>query len=218
MSTLWVFGDSYSDNFIESGWSKQYVQHKGYLPKTFGQIISENMNMTMNNHSYSGSDNDTIYETICQHAPSIQKGDIIIIGWSSVLRFRLPSNPNKWIVITPNTNNNLFDNFNLTKEVIEEILYQRSLPNYIDEYQKRRNFLSWLFRDNIIIHWTPFRSQLKFIYGFSNINTIREETNMVVDDVHYSELGHQQMSVHLTELINNQEKRDFYNNISIKLL
>jgi hypothetical protein len=83
---------------------------------------------------------------------------------------------------------------------------------------KRRNFLNWLFRDNVLIHWTPFVNQFKFILGYNEISRISSETKKIIDNEHYSETGHQQLSDNFIELIGNDNLRDTYNNCGIKLL
>ena len=44
MKTLWVFGDSFSNPFVIEGsdtWKTKYIEYKGYVPKIFGDIVSE---------------------------------------------------------------------------------------------------------------------------------------------------------------------------------
>ena len=42
MKNIWIFGDSYSDEFNERhDWAKKYIDYKGYKPKNFGDFINE---------------------------------------------------------------------------------------------------------------------------------------------------------------------------------
>jgi hypothetical protein len=59
---------------------------------------------------------------------------------------------------------------------------------------KRINFLNWAFRNNIILHWTPFPEQFEMVQGFLDIESIQMETRGEVQDTHYSELGHRQVA------------------------
>jgi hypothetical protein len=216
MKTLWVFGDSYSALFdskeIEK-WSNVYSNWKGYTPKTFGNLISEKYDIKLNNLAKGGIDNDTMYEMICENVPLIQNDDIIIIGWSNVLRYRLGGINNEWVTIIPNYDTNLDTLSNISKKTLDEVLYNRSSSLYREEYVSRRNFLNWLFKDNPIIHWTPFTEQYSYILGFTNIETIGEETREQVKDGHYSENGHVELSKQFINLLENDKLRYDFNNM-----
>jgi hypothetical protein len=217
---VWIFGDSFStsfENYSLQEWSSNYIVWKGYVPKTYGDIISDQLGVGVKHMAQGGLDNDTIYELVCENAPLINKDDIIIIGWSSIERFRLSSNFN-WIRVIPNFQTNMKTLSNISEQTLEEILVNRTLYQYRDEYIKRKNFLNWVFRDNIIIHWTPFNNQFNLIHGYSDINTIQMETNGEVNDGHYSETGHQQLSNNFMRLIKNKEDIHIINNIEKKII
>lgn len=184
---IWIFGDSFSctlDN--PNTWATDYVKWKGYIPKTFGQIIGDHYGIGVKTMAESGLDNDTIYEIICESAPHINSDDIILIGWSNILRFRLSIN-NKWQSILWY---DLDSNFGVDRRTILDIITNRESKVYEDEFLKRKNFLNWLFKNNKIIHWTPFSQQFHLMNGFEPIETVYKETNGLIDDKHYSEFGH----------------------------
>jgi hypothetical protein len=221
---IWIFGDSFStpfgDKTVFESWSKNYINHKGYIPKTFGDIISEQLGTEVKHISRGGIGNDYIFEIIYENTPFINKDDIVIIGWSSLLRFRLVNCNNRWIDMVPNSN---FESVlktlpNISQNTLDEMFINRSLNLYENELIKRRNFINWLFRDNILIQWTPFYEQFKFISGFNGINTIIKETNGEIDDGHYSEMGHMELSKKFMDLILNKDKRDLFNFMTKKLL
>jgi hypothetical protein len=81
----------------------------------------------------------------------------------------------------------------------------------MEEYKNRYNFLNWLFRDNILIQWSPFKSSK--IY-----NNIAKETNGELDDGHYSEIGHMELSNDFIRLIENPNLRTQNNNIFNNLI
>jgi hypothetical protein len=220
---IWIFGDSFSTSFNHpstfNDWGKDYVSFKGYVPKSFGDILSDEFSVDVKHMAQSGIGNDSIYELICENAPLINKDDIIIIGWSEVTRFRLSGRDNEWCHLISNFQNNFSELPNISENTLEEIFVNRSLKLYVDEYMKRRNFLNWLFRDNVLIHWTPFVNQFKYMLGYGGISTIIDETKDVVKNLHYSETGHKQLSSNFIELIGNDNLREMYNNISgVKLL
>lgn len=199
---VWVFGDSFSADFDDQSnicWSQSYIDMKGYIPKSFGEIISSKLNCGYTNKSIGGTDNDTIYETICDNSQLINENDIIIIGWTSINRFRFPTNVNKWRTILSSHIDMTLSN--VSEKTFEEIIYNRSSPVYIDELKKRITFLNWVFKNCVVIHWSPFKTPLSDIKQFHNIETIMDETNESLREYHYSERGHLQISNHIMELI-----------------
>lgn len=214
---IWIFGDSYSTSFSNpttlNFWAKDYISWKGYIPKTFGEIISEELDTEITFLSESSVDNDTIFELICENAPLINEGDIIIIGWSSVLRFRISNDLNEWVRVMP-TN---IDKLNiLSKQTLNDVLINRSLPIYKEEYRKRRDFINWIFKNNAVIHWTPFVDQFDFILGYIDVTTIKTETNGKINDGHYSEMGHRQLAKNFMDLIKYDNIRKFGNSNDIR--
>jgi len=60
---LWVFGDSFSVPFEKVKDEHPYVPYKGYCPKIFSNIISENLNLQLMDRSHGGSSNYDIFHT-----------------------------------------------------------------------------------------------------------------------------------------------------------
>ena len=220
---IWIFGDSFSTSYGNDPsikhWLDKYVDWKGYMPKTFGDFLSEELNQEVKNKARGGSDNDSILESIFENAPLIQKGDIVIIGWSSIVRYRISNIFDGWEKIIPNHETNMKNLSNISKQTLEEILVNRNSKLYKDEFIKRRDFLNWLFRDNILIQWTPFSHQFTFIHGFDTLltKTIQDETNNEIKDGHYSETGHCNLSKEFIKLIDDVKLRDDANKMSKKL-
>lgn len=216
MKTLWVFGDSFStlyDDWSIESWSVPYCNWKGYIPKTFGNIISENYNIELKSLSKGGLDNDSIFELIYKSAPLIKEDDIIIIGWSSKERYRLAGKDDKWVSIIPNYNTNMSTLTNVSVKTLDEVLFNRTLPLHVNEFIDRRNFVNWLFRNNKLIQWTPFRDQYGFLLGFSGTGTIGEETKNEINDGHYSEIGHMELSKKFMDLLNDDKLRNHFNSM-----
>ena len=216
---IWIFGDSYSTSFnhlsTRDFWAKDYISWKGYVPKTFGEIISDELNMEVIYKSKNSFDNDSIFESIYENAHLIKKDDIIIIGWSSTVRCRLSNDSNQWINIIPNRKFSDYELSNISKQTLEDILINRTSPLYKDEFIKRRDFLNWLFKDMVLIHWTPFVDQFDFTLGYKNITTIKSETNGEINDGHYSETGHVLLSKNFMDLIKYDNIRKFGNSNEI---
>ncbi len=214
MKTLWIFGDSFStpyDDKTLSGWSERYIQWKGYVPKYFGDIIGEELGLEVRGFGSGGIDNDTIFERILKQAPKIKKGDYVIIGWSSLQRFRLAAKNGLFKTFIPNyieTTSLLFENISVS--TIEEIMVNRDSRAYEYELYTKIKFLNWLFRDTKLIHWTSFW-YMSNILGYKDIEKIDIETNDVIKDGHHSERGNQQIAKNFIELFNDDEMRNEIN-------
>jgi hypothetical protein len=220
MNCIWVFGDSFStpfDSLKLGDWSKEYIKWKGYVPKTFGTNLSDRLNMNVNNFAIGGMDNYTIFDNIIINAPNFKKGDIIIVGWSDIIRFRLAGQENKLKFILPNVDNSKLIK-GLTQDTINQILVNRTNPWYFEEFIIKFNFLNWLLKDYIFIQWSPFLFNLfTEIYKLPFVKfvtkNVYQETNGKINDTHLSELGHLEITEHFMLLINNEDSRKENNKI-----
>ena len=190
---LYIFGDSFSAGFsFESNWTNPYVNWKGYTPKGFGEIISQKLNLELINLADNASDNYSILQKFCDNVKNIKKNDLVIIGWSSPLRFRLVSND--WITILPNYDKfstKEIDKTKISESTLIEILLNRDDVRYCNEVNSWIKLLNNL--DKNIIHWTPFDQRLDCMF-LSKFETIVTETNGELNDWHFSENGHLQLS------------------------
>ena len=190
---LYIFGDSFSAGFsFESNWTNPYVNWKGYTPKGFGEIISQKLNLELINLAENASDNYSILQKFCDNVKNIKKNDLVIIGWSSPLRFRLVSND--WITILPNYDKfstKEIDKTKISESTLIEILLNRDDIRYCNEVNSWIKLLNNL--DKNIIHWTPFDQRLDCMF-LNKFETIVTETNGELNDWHFSENGHLQLS------------------------
>jgi hypothetical protein len=190
---LYIFGDSFSAGFsFESNWTNNYVNWKGYTPKGFSEIISQKLNLELINLADNASDNYSILQKFCDNVKNIKKNDLVIIGWSSPLRFRLVSND--WITILPNNDKfstKEIDKTKISESTLTEILLNRDDIRYCNEVNSWIKLLNNL--DKKIIHWTPFDQRLDCMF-LNKFETIFIETNGELNDWHFSENGHLQLS------------------------
>ena len=190
---LYIFGDSFSAGFsFESNWTNNYVNWKGYTPQGFGEIISQKLNLELINLSENASDNYSILQKFCDNEKNIKKNDLVIIGWSSPLRFRLVSKD--WITILPNYDKfstKEIDKTKISESTLIEILLNRDDIRYCNEVNSWIKLLNNL--DKNIIHWTPFDQRLDCMF-LNKFETIVTETNGKLNDWHFSENGHKQLS------------------------
>ena len=198
MATIWTFGDSYTAPFAPdpnlNDWRNKYCDWKGYVPKVYGDVISETLGMPLKNLGEGGTDNRTILDSIIDSLGTIKDDDIIIIGWSSVLRFRLVNTSNKFQAVLPSIPRKIYKNlgFDVSPSTLEDILLNRSHINYIKEHNKIIKMIRFLFKNNRIIQWSPFcmnncSDGMKVENIILPIFNIRDESEGDVDDGHFSE-------------------------------
>ena len=94
---MYVFGDSYSVDYdhscLFSHHDVGYIKWKGYVPKKYYHLLSENYNCEqILNFSKCGIDNGLIFEKFMDNFDSINSEDIIIFGWTRLGRFSINSN------------------------------------------------------------------------------------------------------------------------------
>jgi hypothetical protein len=206
-NTLWIFGDSTSDEFTPKNlndnfdFRTKYYNYKGFTPKVFGQIISETLNLNYKNNSGQGFCNDSIFQTICDVSDQIKKEDILIINWTSITRFRMISKINVWTHIVPNFNvdTKLFNN--ISNNTINEILINRDNDLYVNDVNSKIKLIKNAYKDNIVINWTPFIHKFDAEMLFDDFETIFKETSGEINDYHFSENGHLKLANYLLSII-----------------
>lgn len=206
---LWTFGDSFTEDYKEHHeWSKNYIDFKGYTPKSYSQLLSEMLDCEIENHGKGGYDNYSIFESICENSENFFPGDTIIINWSDPVRFRLAGADNQWGRFVPNTIN--FDSVpteNISRRTFEEIIVNRSHYLYEEELNKWISLLNVFARERFtLLHWTPFDLPNLEAYKFSVKETIYKETNGKVNDHHYNEKGQILLAGYLIGLLTNPKK------------
>lgn len=207
---LHTFGDSFTegyDSFVSLHpkghrieWRDKYIKWKGYTPKVFSQILSEKMNIESINYGIGGADNYTIFETIIDNIEKISKDDIILIGWSTLARYRLANVDNKFESITmwwENASDNALQRIGVSQSTINEVMVNRyNNYAYLNEVNKFIKLLNYTFKDNKIIHWSPFYSHKigMNVSAIPQLETIVDETNGEVSDLHFSEPSHYELA------------------------
>jgi hypothetical protein len=220
---VWIFGDSFSapyNNPEVRSWAQDYIKWKGYIPNTFGDNIANKLNTQVRNLSIGGFDNDSMFELLLKHAPEFKKDDVIIIGWSDITRFRLVNDVGRFVSVIVNMDNSKLIS-TISEDTINEILVNRSHNTYFEEFRIRTEFLNWVFKDYVFIQWTPFQLVSDTIFynvNFFNGNkhNIKLDTNGLIKDLHYSEIGHQELTEDFLKLINDENLRHEHNTITVR--
>jgi hypothetical protein len=209
MNTLFTFGCSYTASF-EANNLENYRKYKEYrggtYPKSWPILLSEKIGMNIKNYGIGGTGNQSIFEQFCIHCDEINENDVVIIEWSFIHRFRMALG-NNWFHMTLGAP---FINF---KEISNTIIENRTNELYVDEifnfiklineFSKSKKFkIFYWFADeemkkrltkdmidieNFICWEKSIRGEIIFRGGI----TIEEETNNVINDGHFGELGHQ---------------------------
>ena len=223
MSKLWVFGDSFTEGFDESNyysknplpdWRKKYIEWKGYVPQVFNTILAKKLNIETINIGITSIDNYSIFHTIIHHLSLIKPNDIIIVGWSSIQRFRLVNLNNEFEPISAHWNN-LNDEqlkkkgVDISQKTINEIFVNRLSLRYIDEINDYIKILKLLLKSNKIIFWSPFYDNLKLgmvITPIPQLKSIMDETKSKVSDLHFCESAHFELAEHFYNIITNYNK------------
>jgi hypothetical protein len=222
MNKLWTFGDSFTESFAKkSAWKSGYLNWKGYTPNVYGEIISDKLKLQHINLAIGGTDNYTILDSIISVLNRIAPNDIVIIGWSNTIRFRVVNKSNTFNTILPNylsetsKLNKDLSYLELSNTTLEEMCINRDNNVYINELNNYIKLLNFSFTNNKIIHWSPFAQDKQglntTLKTLTKYETINDETNGVVGDGHFSENAHKVLSEQLISIINDYDFSKLYN-------
>lgn len=234
MSKLWVFGDSFSAPFytdknkkFESGedWEtisspfNRYLNHIRVIPKTYSELLSEDLGVELINQSMSGGSNTTIFHTFINSLPLIEDDDVIIFGWTQNFRFRIANDDNELITILIG----VLDLYppkseNLSKQTLQEISLNRE--NFTVHYTELIDYIkliNFVLKNNSVIHWTwvPPTKEDDFyenayynqLVPFKEYKSITDETNGVIVDHHYGSKSHFELFLDLKSQINKKSSK-----------
>jgi hypothetical protein len=219
MSTLWAFGDSFTQSYVPPtntgrNWRNDYIEWKGYNTKVYPEFIAEKLNLNLVNKGVGGCDNSYIFEEFCKVAGEIQKDDIVIFGWTDVHRFRLFNKDNECGFFNANAldkdggpifSQQFFNTFDfLSVQTIEEMIINRDSKMFIHELCNWVSLINLFLKDITVIHWSWDRNNsiCKNITISTRYERIHDETKGSIIDYHWSENGHKMFSEHLIKKIN----------------
>jgi hypothetical protein len=207
MSTVWTFGDSYTESYNPKYiWSNKYINWKGYQPKVHADFIGEILNMDVKNVAVGGTDNYTIFESFCKNVKQIKENDILVFGWSGLHRFRVPNKNKEWFTVLINTLSEeeiKLENIDYSYNTIKEIIINRDHELYMDEVNWWIYMIEHVMKPRRCVFWSPFKpiGKLK-VLNFGEIETIKTETNGLINDTHYSENGQKKLAELIIQNLN----------------
>jgi hypothetical protein len=208
---LWAFGDSFTEPFsVQCGDQLIYHKWKGHIPKNFIDFISENLQVEKINKAKGGSSNRTILSTFINNMDYIEDNDIVIIGWTSLNRFRIiDSEENFFDVISPQTIIKALWDSPTIRHSIDEYLIIREHPLFFNELMEYMDLINKSLPKCQIVYWTwhhmnipSYKPKFQELINLFNsklvhngpIEDIITETQGVIQDFHYSENGHRYLA------------------------
>lgn len=212
MDKLWVFGDSYSEPFSKTyntPWKIDYINWKGYIPKCYGEMVSDKLKLNHINLATAGADNYTILDSVVSVLNAINPTDIIIIGWSQTNRFRVVTKTNNFKTIIPNSLDSVIKSkkIELSESTLVEMSINRDTLLYIYELNNYIKLINFCFQNHKVIHWSPFRQDEQGLLtthpSLKGLEVVLRETNGIVNDSHFSENAHIELSEKFIDIINN---------------
>lgn len=211
MNTLHTFGCSYTAFYETSSNRPDFIKYKEYkggkYPKIWPELLSEKLNLRLNNPADGGSSNYDIFQSLCDNVDKFQKGDVIIVGWSYKERFRLVSYSDRMFrKVGPNFDIGHLDN--ITANTVEEILFNRCHSTWVEEIRSWEKIIKKLCAslEIQVLFWSfdPDIGEKNFKYRLVKLGaeTIAIETKGKINDHHLGEQGHRVQCNHLLYLLN----------------
>jgi hypothetical protein len=217
MKTLWTFGCSYTEGFVEG--SETFQQYKKYcggeFPKTWPQILSEKLGYVLINKGEGASGNQQIFQEFCKNSDKFTQNDIIIIGWTFLERYRIALDNGTWLKLGPGK---ISHDTVISEDCHEAIVLNRTLRPYVEEiynYEKlidrfceslSINVYYWTIINELIYNQPPeilnnrkylindlIKDQYDNVFTVSNKfggYNINDETNGLIKDFHQGKTGH----------------------------
>lgn len=210
-NNLWVFGDSFSVPFEKIKDVHPYVPYKGYIPKIFSELICENNNLILSDCSRGGSSNYDIFHTYIKNIENIKENDVLIFGWTQTIRFRIASKRNDFYDVIIAVVEHMKELVNIPSSSLYDITLNRS--NNSIYYDELSDFIKIIKISNPkckILNWTwvepIFNDEYennfyKLLIPFKKYQTVKEETKGNVDDFHYGEVAHKELSEDLLKFL-----------------
>lgn len=237
MSTLFTFGCSYTAEYKNNHLVPAYVDYKkfkgGKFPLTWVEVLSNKLNIPFINYGVGGRGNDLIFQMLCEHINEIKRGDVVIIQWTYMHRYMwVRYQRNEWEHFGAGPLNGADG---ITESTHEEICYNRIHPLYVQQIYERMKLIDTLSKSIgfDLYYWSgdckiisPIDSENRKDKKFLMTNyimkssqtpfdkvfelggeTIKKETNGLIDDLHFGESAHKIMGDLFYDHIKNYDSK-----------
>jgi hypothetical protein len=219
MGKLYVFGCSFSAlhniHLLNDPSFKKYYEFRGdSFPISWSEILANKLGLELVNTAKWGSDNYTIFESFCKVSDKITSDDIVIIGWSQTLRFRLYSqitNNLTSLNVWKTNENHFFPN--ISEQTIDEIIVNRDSTLWVDEVYSWMKVITQLSKlVKFKLYYWSFFSEFPEMYVLNDVldygaEYITHETGGEVINEHMGEVGHQKQAQYFEDIILNKQKK-----------
>ena len=182
--SLYTFGCSLTDEF-----EKDYKKFRDKnLPDIWPKILSKLLNEELINLGKSASSNYSIFRNFISVLEKINQNDVLIFGWTNILRYQFVNHLNQLVDILPNNYNDKTLKITPSLETHEEILLNRDSIFWVHEILDYIKFIN-LFCEKIncrVHHWTSDNEITKFVYK-NNSELIQKLNFIPVDELKYDD-------------------------------
>ena len=184
MSTLWTFGDSFTEGHGCRVGDEYYENYKKSGDKIWPVWLSELLDANLINCGIGGYSNDMIFDSIIDNWLQIKKNDYVFIGFTYPHRFDVPID-NKLKSIVHN-----FKDANLKKEEIETVInFQHYFSDNILYKNRQYKRLNWV-KELLISKCCKLVVLWDVQIDINNLETITGATNRDIIDGHLSYNSH----------------------------
>lgn len=216
---VWIFGDSFGEKFSDfdtekyhnSDYRVRYHKWKGYSPLSYGEVIAKELNCDFETLASAGSSNTEIFHTFISKMNEFVDGDIVILNWTYLNRFRIASENNTFEKVMVQAGCESPNKYVSVKSLEEIGVNRDSYSIYYKEVSDYTKVIKKICDNNVYTFiWTFIGHSLKDVesdpylkefYGevlsLSEYETITKETIGMIVDGHYSEYGHQELAINI---------------------
>lgn len=163
MNSLYTFGCSFTAEYFPVGYlnmPSKYDEYKewrkGSLPDVWPKLLASKLNYNCENKAVGGSSNYEIFRQFINVLEHIKQNDILIFGWTSILRYNVANFcDNNFNNILPNTNIPV-NCLRLSQQTLEEMTYNRSHSVWLTEIHGYIKLINILIKSlgAHVFHWT----------------------------------------------------------------
>ena len=185
MSKLWTFGDSFTagNGILPNESFPEYKKPEKGMP--WPSILSDKLNLELKNKGVGLFSNDKIIDTIIENYHFIQEGDVVVIGKTFSFRIDIPSKKEDTLLtVAPSHFYSLHNDYTKSEiQKIDELVILFDCPLIKHRQDFRFNFLKQLIE-------TKAKCIVWDVDIWENYETIKQATDCLIDDSHWSYKGH----------------------------
>jgi hypothetical protein len=197
MSSLWVFGDSFSAEFDIKNVHQNHIDYMQLMNvdcmSYWPTLLADKLKYDVKNCARGGNSNYQIFFDFCENIDLINDGDIILIGWALLGKFIIADN-NRFNNIHP-----LGQHYHspISNDSLQEFIKNREQDIWENEVRHWEKLIQKIleYKNCKIIFWSGEENKLKNTkIDVTFCETMTNETNGAVQDSHLGMLGHKRLA------------------------